>query len=253
MIATHDERRLRRGKQLLAGFLLLGAVLGTVPGCKTSGDTNGGHGSSPFDLIDSFGRKKQELVDKSRSHYREALEQSGIRHDEMLEKQKHQPVVSDRAHLDEVAKKRREREEDYRKSVAYQNSLVLKRSKTKPGSPERAHIDAEIIRTTKQNAAILRDVGNLGGDPDELKRNTHRPQTTMSEDAADLFLPGYSDVMNPARQAARNAQQEAVDAARRQSIDAAKEASKKAAKSTRPPRDQQRPSVPHGPESSHSH
>lgn len=177
-----------------------------------------------LDFINSFGEKKQELVDKSQSHYREAMEQSGIREEEMRARQNKEPVVSDAEHRQNVAKLKREYEDALNKLLVSAAKLEDKRRRAS-SEAERREIDKEIDRRARQIPSIEQEIRNHGGDPmdthlaagekiDELRR-TSRNNTPMTEDAAEVFFPGFGSLSRDAAdRSRRDAQQAAQNAGR---------------------------------------
>lgn len=177
-----------------------------------------------LDFINSFGEKKRELVDKSQSHYRQGLEQSGIREEEMRARQNKEPVVSDAEHRRNVARLKREYEDALDKLLVSAAKLEEKRRRA-TSAAERRKIDQEIDRRARQIPSIEQEIRNHGGNPmdthlaagekiDELRR-TSRNNTPMTEDAADIFFPGFGGLSrNAADRSRRDAQQAAQNAGR---------------------------------------
>lgn len=175
-----------------------------------------------LDWISSAGEAKQKLVDKSRSHYREAMEQSGIREDEMRERGTKEPVISNEEHLGNVNKLRVQWEDALRGLLVTAAKLEDKlRSAT---GAERQKIQQGIDKVMRQVPKVEQEIRNCGGDPmnahlnagrqiDALRRDS-RNKTPVTEDGADLFLPGFGSAWDASSRSREDARRTARNAGR---------------------------------------
>jgi len=172
--------------------------------------------------IASFGEKIQKLVDKSRANYREAMEQSGIREDEMRANPPKEPVVSDADHRRNVDNLKSQYEDSLNSLLVTAAKLEEKRRRA--SGAERQKIDKEIDRVNRQIPSIEQEIKNHGGDPmdthldagreiDALRRES-RNNTPVTDDGAALFLPGFGSAWSASSRSREDAQRTARNAGR---------------------------------------